>query len=74
MSAQPLFTAFPAQYIEAGTAQERSESDRANVERLLRELGRRPAVLVPYLDEDVHDIAGLVAMNEHLFAADAVAV
>jgi anion-transporting ArsA/GET3 family ATPase len=51
-----------------------AESDRANVERLLRELGRRPAVLVPYLDEDVHDIAGLLAVNEHLFAADAVAV
>ena len=25
------------------------------------------------LDEDVHDIGGLLAMNEHLFAADAVA-
>ena len=50
-----------------------AESDRSNVDRLLHELGRSPAVLVPYLDEDVHDIAGLVAMNEHLFAADAVA-
>ena len=50
-----------------------ADSDRSNVERLLRELGERPAVLVPYLDEDVHDISGLLAMNEHLFAADAVA-
>jgi anion-transporting ArsA/GET3 family ATPase len=47
-------------------------SDRENVSRLLRELGERPAILVPYLDEDVHDLVGLVAMNEHLFASDAV--
>jgi anion-transporting ArsA/GET3 family ATPase len=49
-----------------------ADSDRRNVDRLLRELGERPAVLVPYLDEDVHDLSGLLAMNEHLFATDAV--
>ncbi|MFL5886311.1 MAG: ArsA family ATPase [Thermoleophilaceae bacterium] len=51
-----------------------AESDREHVDRLMRELGREPAVLVPYLDEDIHDLEGLVAMNEYLFAADAVMV
>ena len=29
-------------------------------------------MLVPHLDDDVHDIDGLRAMNEHLFAPDTV--
>jgi hypothetical protein len=44
-----------------------AESDRENVNRLLRELGDEPAILVPYLEDDVHDISGLIAMNEYLF-------
>jgi anion-transporting ArsA/GET3 family ATPase len=47
--------------------------DRENVEQLSKELGGRPLVLVPYLDDDVHDVAGLMRMNEHLFAVDAAA-
>jgi len=50
-----------------------AERDRENIDRLEHELGGEPIVLVPYLDEDVHDIAGLVRMNEHLFAADRIA-
>ncbi len=47
--------------------------DRENVKRLTRELrGGRPPILVPHLDDDVHDIAGLVEMNQYLFAAEAV--
>jgi len=47
--------------------------DRANVKRLTRELrGEVPPILVPYLDDDVHDIAGLIEMNQYLFAAEAV--
>jgi anion-transporting ArsA/GET3 family ATPase len=47
--------------------------DRKNVDRLGRELGRRsPPILVPHLDDDVHDIAGLIEMNQYLFAAEAV--
>jgi anion-transporting ArsA/GET3 family ATPase len=39
----------------------------ANVELLRSELGA-VAVVVPELDDDVHDIEGLVRMREHLFA------
>jgi len=41
--------------------------DRRSVERLELALGRAPIVPVPHLDDDVHDIAGLAAMNEFLF-------
>jgi anion-transporting ArsA/GET3 family ATPase len=50
-----------------------AEHDRAQVARLARELRGEPLITVPLLDDDVHDVAGLAAINEHLFAADAVA-
>jgi hypothetical protein len=50
-----------------------AEHDRAQVARLARELRGEPLITVPLLDDDVHDIDGLAAINEHLFAADAVA-
>ena len=43
--------------------------DRDNVAELTADVGDRPVIVVPYLDEDVHDLAGLEAMNEYLFAA-----
>jgi anion-transporting ArsA/GET3 family ATPase len=47
--------------------------DRENVERLAGELeGGAAPILVPHLDDDVHDIAGLMQMNEYLFAAEAM--
>jgi anion-transporting ArsA/GET3 family ATPase len=46
--------------------------DRENVERLANELGGSAPILVPYLEDDVHDIRGLIEMNEYLFAADTV--
>jgi len=48
------------------------ERDRANVDRLSRELRGDPLVSVPLLDEDVHDLGGLAAVAEHLFAEEAV--
>ena len=45
--------------------------DRRNVERLANELRTRAVIQVPYLDEDVHDIAGLMEVNRYLFAAGA---
>jgi anion-transporting ArsA/GET3 family ATPase len=45
-----------------------AERDRLNLEGLRKRLGRKPMITVPHLDDDVHDIAGLVAMNEYLFA------
>jgi anion-transporting ArsA/GET3 family ATPase len=46
--------------------------DRDAIDRLERELKGEPMILVPHLENDVHDIAGLTAMNEHLFAPDTV--
>ena len=45
-----------------------AERDRLNLERLRKELGRKPMVTVPDLPGDVHDLEGLVRMDEHLFA------
>ncbi|HEY1596305.1 MAG TPA: ArsA-related P-loop ATPase [Thermoleophilaceae bacterium] len=47
--------------------------DGENVERLARELSEgAPPILVPHLEDDVHDLSGLLQMNEYLFAAEAV--
>jgi anion-transporting ArsA/GET3 family ATPase len=46
--------------------------DRDNVERLASQLDGAPPILVPHLDDDVHDIGGLLEMNQYLFAAEAV--
>ena len=46
--------------------------DAENVARLERELRGDPLVRVPLLDDDVHDVAGLAAVNQYLFAGDAV--
>jgi anion-transporting ArsA/GET3 family ATPase len=45
-----------------------AERDRANVALLEQELDGEPMIVVPYLDGDVHDIAGLARVNERLFA------
>jgi anion-transporting ArsA/GET3 family ATPase len=47
--------------------------DRENVERLARDLADgAPPILVPHLEDDVHDLGGLVQMNEYLFAPESV--
>jgi anion-transporting ArsA/GET3 family ATPase len=43
-------------------------SDRRNIERLTAELRARRVIRVPYLDEDVHDLGGLMEVNRYLFA------
>ncbi len=45
--------------------------DALGIERLARELGDRPQLLVPHLDDDVHDIEGLLRVHRFLFASDA---
>ena len=35
------------------------------------ELDGRPLLLVPHLDDDVHDIDGLLRVHRYLFASDA---
>ena len=45
--------------------------DDRNVERLAQALDDEPLLLVPQLDQDVHDLEGLVQMERYLFASDA---
>jgi anion-transporting ArsA/GET3 family ATPase len=47
-----------------------AERDAANIDHLAAELRTRSVIRVPYLDEDVHDLAGLAEINRYLFAAD----
>jgi anion-transporting ArsA/GET3 family ATPase len=44
--------------------------DRRNIERLTAELRARRVIKVPELDEDVHDLAGLMEINRYLFATE----
>jgi anion-transporting ArsA/GET3 family ATPase len=46
-----------------------SARDRRNIERLTEELGPSVVIEVPYLDHDVHDLAGLIEINRYLFAS-----
>lgn len=41
--------------------------DQKNIEKLTRTLNGEPVIRVPYLDTDVHDIAGLCEINKYLF-------
>jgi anion-transporting ArsA/GET3 family ATPase len=45
--------------------------DAANLERLENELDSEPLLLVPQLDDDVHDVSGLLRVHRYLFASDA---
>jgi anion-transporting ArsA/GET3 family ATPase len=46
-----------------------AERDARNIERLARELRTAGVIRVPYLDEDVHDLAGLAEIDRYLFAS-----
>jgi anion-transporting ArsA/GET3 family ATPase len=45
--------------------------DARNIKRLTAEMRARSVIQVPYLDRDVHDLAGLMLINQYLFAAGA---
>jgi anion-transporting ArsA/GET3 family ATPase len=45
--------------------------DTRNIERLGDELGDPPLLLVPHLDDDVHDVDGLLRVRRFLFASQA---
>jgi anion-transporting ArsA/GET3 family ATPase len=47
-----------------------AERDARNIERLATELRTKVVIRVPYLDEDVHDLAGLAEINRYLFATN----
>jgi anion-transporting ArsA/GET3 family ATPase len=44
--------------------------DEQNLARLAQELDGRPLLAIPQLDDDIHDIAGLLAIHRYLFASD----
>ncbi len=46
-----------------------AERDARNIDRLADELRTQAVIRVPYLDEDVHDLAGLAEINRYLFAS-----
>jgi len=48
-----------------------AERDHRNVEHLAAEMRTRAVIQVPYLDFDVHDLAGLMEINRYLFATGA---
>ena len=43
--------------------------DEDNIARLRGELDCHPLLLVPHLDDDIHDIEGLLRMRRYLFAS-----
>ena len=45
-----------------------AQRDRDTIERLSEELDEADPILVPHLDEDVRDLAGLARVAEHLFS------
>ncbi len=45
-----------------------AQRDARNIEHLAREMRATGVIRVPYLDEDVHDLAGLAQINRYLFA------
>ena len=45
--------------------------DAHNIERLGKQLRDDRLLLVPHLDEDVHDIEGLARLDRYLFATEA---
>ena len=45
-----------------------AERDARNIEHLATELRTQGVIRVPYLNEDVHDLAGLAEINRYLFA------
>jgi anion-transporting ArsA/GET3 family ATPase len=48
-----------------------AQRDNHNLSRLEKTLTRQPVVLVPQLDDDIHDLEGLLVMHRYLFAVGA---
>src|SRR5205085_12255899 len=44
--------------------------DARNIDHLAQEMGQKPVIRVPYLDDDIHDLDGLVQVDRYLFATD----
>jgi anion-transporting ArsA/GET3 family ATPase len=44
--------------------------DARNVDHLARELNARRVIRIPYMDEDIHDLEGLLKIDRYLFATE----
>ncbi|MGH2923501.1 MAG: ArsA family ATPase, partial [Solirubrobacterales bacterium] len=68
---QPLGPAL-AERVAANFAdyQALAKRDAGNVEHLAGELRAEKVIRIPYLDEDVHDLGGLLAIDRYLFASE----
>jgi anion-transporting ArsA/GET3 family ATPase len=44
--------------------------DARNVDHLARELNARRVIRIPYMDEDIHDLQGLLKIDRYLFASE----
>jgi anion-transporting ArsA/GET3 family ATPase len=47
-----------------------AQRDARNVDHLARELNARRVIRVPYMDEDIHDLEGLLKIDRYLFATE----
>ena len=43
---------------------------RLNLDHLARELNARRVIRIPYMDEDIHDLEGLLKIDRYLFATE----
>jgi anion-transporting ArsA/GET3 family ATPase len=47
-----------------------AQRDARNVDHLARELNARRVIRIPYMDEDIHDLGGLLKIDRYLFATE----
>jgi anion-transporting ArsA/GET3 family ATPase len=47
-----------------------AQRDARNVDHLARELNARRVIRIPYMDEDIHDLPGLLKIDRYLFATE----
>jgi anion-transporting ArsA/GET3 family ATPase len=47
-----------------------AQRDSRNVDHLARELNARRVIRIPYMDEDIHDLEGLLKIDRYLFATE----
>jgi anion-transporting ArsA/GET3 family ATPase len=50
--------------------QELAQRDARNVDHLARELDAKRVIRIPYMDEDIHDLEGLLKIDRYLFATE----
>jgi anion-transporting ArsA/GET3 family ATPase len=48
-----------------------AKRDARNVEHLANELQAKAVIRIPYMDEDIHDLSGLLKIDRYLFATEA---